>query len=65
MQWYHFACLDPPVRKSPKHRGYQWYCDECEKSMEIMDAEGGEEVTMEICQGDDNVVSFSGDVVNV
>lgn len=29
-KWHHFACLDPPAKKSPKPRGYLWYCDACE-----------------------------------
>lgn len=27
---YHFACLDPPLKKSPKIRGYSWHCAECD-----------------------------------
>ncbi|KAF6029922.1 PHF14 [Bugula neritina] len=38
LNWHHFACLDPPVKKSPKPRGYQWFCDECEvKEEETVD----------------------------
>ncbi|XP_034247394.1 PHD finger protein 14 [Thrips palmi] len=29
---YHFHCLDPPVRKSPKIRGYSWHCADCDSS---------------------------------
>ncbi|KAK8775439.1 hypothetical protein V5799_031209 [Amblyomma americanum] len=29
---YHFLCLYPPVRKSPKQRGYTWNCEECNSS---------------------------------
>ncbi|CAN8014018.1 unnamed protein product [Ixodes persulcatus] len=31
---YHFLCLYPPVRKSPKARGYTWNCEECNSSDE-------------------------------
>ncbi|KAJ3621506.1 hypothetical protein MTP99_003629 [Tenebrio molitor] len=27
---YHFACLDPPLKKSPKKRGYSWHCADCD-----------------------------------
>ncbi|XP_050540817.1 PHD finger protein 14 isoform X3 [Daktulosphaira vitifoliae] len=27
---FHFCCLDPPVKKSPKVRGYSWHCAECD-----------------------------------
>ncbi|CAN7983334.1 unnamed protein product, partial [Ixodes hexagonus] len=30
---YHFLCLYPPVRKSPKARGYTWNCEECNSSV--------------------------------
>ncbi|XP_064470964.1 PHD finger protein 14-like [Ornithodoros turicata] len=26
---YHFLCLHPPVKKSPKQRGYTWHCEDC------------------------------------
>ncbi|XP_026275307.1 PHD finger protein 14 [Frankliniella occidentalis] len=29
---YHFHCLDPPVKKSPKIRGYSWHCADCDPS---------------------------------
>uniref|UniRef100_I3K878 PHD finger protein 14 n=1 Tax=Oreochromis niloticus TaxID=8128 RepID=I3K878_ORENI len=29
---YHFGCLDPPLRKSPKQTGYGWICQECDTS---------------------------------
>lgn len=29
---YHFQCLDPPVKKSPKIRGYSWHCADCDSS---------------------------------
>ncbi|XP_043488366.1 PHD finger protein 14 isoform X1 [Polistes fuscatus] len=29
---YHFTCLDPPVKKSPKRRGYSWHCADCDPS---------------------------------
>ncbi|KAH8412774.1 hypothetical protein KR009_005514 [Drosophila setifemur] len=31
---YHFACLDPPLRKSPKIRGYSWHCADCDPTDE-------------------------------
>ncbi|KAK6182171.1 hypothetical protein SNE40_009912 [Patella caerulea] len=27
---YHFTCLNPPVKKSPKRRGYSWHCEACD-----------------------------------
>lgn len=27
---FHFQCLDPPVKKSPKVRGYSWHCANCD-----------------------------------
>ncbi|VEN49569.1 unnamed protein product, partial [Callosobruchus maculatus] len=27
---YHFSCLDPPLKKSPKKRGYSWHCADCD-----------------------------------
>ncbi|CAH1236421.1 unnamed protein product [Diabrotica balteata] len=27
---YHFACLDPPLKKTPKIRGYSWHCADCD-----------------------------------
>eukprot|EP00096_Caligus_rogercresseyi_P007469 TRINITY_DN25332_c0_g1_i1.p1 TRINITY_DN25332_c0_g1~~TRINITY_DN25332_c0_g1_i1.p1 ORF type:complete len:847 (-),score=233.61 TRINITY_DN25332_c0_g1_i1:526-3066(-) len=29
---YHFSCLIPPVKKSPKVAGYGWHCNECDPS---------------------------------
>ncbi|XP_026989577.1 PHD finger protein 14 isoform X1 [Tachysurus fulvidraco] len=29
---YHFGCLDPPLKKSPKQTGYGWICEECDTS---------------------------------
>lgn len=29
---YHFSCLIPPCRKSPKVMGYSWHCSECDPS---------------------------------
>ncbi|XP_044756920.1 PHD finger protein 14 isoform X2 [Coccinella septempunctata] len=27
---YHFVCLDPPLKKTPKRRGYSWHCADCD-----------------------------------
>ncbi|XP_055602860.1 PHD finger protein 14 [Uranotaenia lowii] len=27
---YHFGCLDPPLKKTPKKRGYSWHCADCD-----------------------------------
>ncbi|XP_017769411.1 PREDICTED: PHD finger protein 14 isoform X2 [Nicrophorus vespilloides] len=27
---YHFTCLDPPLKKTPKKRGYSWHCADCD-----------------------------------
>lgn len=29
---YHFGCLIPPLKKSPKVPGYGWHCNECDPS---------------------------------
>ncbi|KAM4705888.1 PHD finger protein 14 isoform 2-T2 [Rhinophrynus dorsalis] len=29
---YHFGCLDPPLKKSPKQTGYGWICQDCDSS---------------------------------
>ena len=29
---YHFECLHPPVKKSPKVAGYSWACSDCAPS---------------------------------
>ncbi|XP_061387311.1 PHD finger protein 14 [Musca vetustissima] len=31
---YHFTCLDPPLKKSPKIRGYSWHCADCDPTDE-------------------------------
>ncbi|CAG5130458.1 unnamed protein product, partial [Candidula unifasciata] len=30
MLFYHLNCLDPPMKKSPKVRGYAWHCEACD-----------------------------------
>ncbi|KAI8778311.1 PHD finger protein 14 [Biomphalaria glabrata] len=27
---YHLKCLEPPMKKSPKVRGYMWHCEACD-----------------------------------
>ncbi|CRK94491.1 CLUMA_CG007997, isoform A [Clunio marinus] len=27
---YHFTCLIPPLKKTPKKRGYSWHCADCD-----------------------------------
>ncbi|CAG0922574.1 unnamed protein product [Notodromas monacha] len=34
---FHFQCLDPPVLKSPKVRGYSWHCEDCDNASETSD----------------------------
>ena len=31
---YHFGCLVPPVRKTPKVQGWSWACSDCAPSDE-------------------------------
>nr|CAD7417999.1 unnamed protein product [Timema poppensis] len=33
MKCFHFTCLDPPVKKSPKMRGYSWHCADCDPTV--------------------------------
>ncbi|XP_071444546.1 PHD finger protein 14 isoform X2 [Hetaerina americana] len=30
LKCFHFTCLDPPLKKSPKPRGYSWHCADCD-----------------------------------
>lgn len=30
---FHFGCLDPPLKKSPKMRGYSWHCADCDPTV--------------------------------
>ncbi|XP_076250118.1 PHD finger protein 14 isoform X3 [Rhynchophorus ferrugineus] len=32
---YHFSCLDPPLKSSPKKRGYSWHCADCDPTLDI------------------------------
>ncbi|NWR59018.1 PHF14 protein, partial [Bucorvus abyssinicus] len=43
---YHFGCLDPPLKKSPKQTGYGWICQECD-STSSKDSEPSNEVVSE------------------
>ncbi|XP_016656123.1 PHD finger protein 14-like isoform X3 [Acyrthosiphon pisum] len=29
-EYFHFSCLDPPVKKTPKVCGYSWHCQDCD-----------------------------------
>ncbi|XP_041759298.2 PHD finger protein 14-like isoform X4 [Coregonus clupeaformis] len=40
---YHFGCLDPPLKKSPKQTGYGWICQECDTSSSKEEEEEREE----------------------
>ncbi|XP_029022045.1 PHD finger protein 14 isoform X4 [Betta splendens] len=40
---YHFGCLDPPLKKSPKQTGYGWICQECDTSSSKEEEEHWEE----------------------
>ncbi|XP_038827816.1 PHD finger protein 14-like [Salvelinus namaycush] len=40
---YHFGCLDPPLKKSPKQTGYGWICQECDTSSSKEEEEEHEE----------------------
>ncbi|XP_078394948.1 PHD finger protein 14 isoform X7 [Cetorhinus maximus] len=42
---YHFGCLDPPLKKSPKQTGYGWICQECDSTsskalLKLMELDG-------------------------
>lgn len=30
---YHFGCLEPPLKKTPKRRGYSWHCADCDPTV--------------------------------
>lgn len=36
---YHFGCLDPPMKKTPKQRGYSWHCEACDPTDDSEDDE--------------------------
>ncbi|XP_012945188.1 PHD finger protein 14 [Aplysia californica] len=36
---YHLLCLDPPMKKSPKVRGYAWHCEACDNMSRDSDEE--------------------------
>lgn len=40
---YHFHCVDPPLKKSPKVRGYSWLCHNCDPNAESEEEEDDEE----------------------
>ncbi|XP_077793100.1 PHD finger protein 14 isoform X5 [Podarcis muralis] len=37
---YHFGCLDPPLKKSPKQTGYGWICQECDSTSSKGEVDG-------------------------
>ncbi|KAK9731321.1 PHD-finger [Popillia japonica] len=37
---YHFTCLDPPLKKTPKRRGYSWHCADCDPSLKPLPIPG-------------------------
>ncbi|XP_039768758.1 PHD finger protein 14 [Ornithorhynchus anatinus] len=39
---YHFGCLEPPLKKSPKQTGYGWICQECDSSSSKEDDNEGD-----------------------
>lgn len=57
--YYHFGCLDPPVKKTPKARGYQWYCEECDSDSE--DEEDGDSDEGDDLMSEDGEVDQNGD----
>jgi hypothetical protein len=30
---FHFHCLEPPLKKTPKKRGYSWHCADCDPTV--------------------------------
>ena len=34
LKCYHFGCLNPPVKKTPKVSGWAWSCSDCTPSDE-------------------------------
>ena len=45
--YYHFGCCNPPVRKSPKRKGYHWFCEECDDDEDSDESDGENEKTDE------------------
>ncbi|XP_071942117.1 PHD finger protein 14-like [Antedon mediterranea] len=52
---YHFGCLNPALKKSPKQRGYEWFCTDCDSEDEEEQAKGskGEEISTTKAIADD------------
>uniref|UniRef100_A0A673H3U9 PHD finger protein 14 n=1 Tax=Sinocyclocheilus rhinocerous TaxID=307959 RepID=A0A673H3U9_9TELE len=48
---YHFGCLDPPLKKSPKQTGYGWICQECDTSS----SKQNEEVAVQKCRTEEAI----------
>jgi len=32
---FHFSCLKPPLKYSPKRRGYSWFCCDCDETSSV------------------------------
>jgi len=43
-KWFHFMCLSPPLKYSPKRRGYSWYCSDCDDEEQMSDPKIGLQV---------------------
>lgn len=33
---FHFHCLEPPLKKTPKKRGYSWHCADCDPTVYLI-----------------------------
>jgi len=38
---FHFFCLVPPLKYSPKRRGYSWFCANCDDAISSVDIDLG------------------------
>ena len=42
-KFYHFPCLDPPAKKTPKVKGYKWFCPDCDQSSSESESDSSSE----------------------
>lgn len=64
---YHFQCLDPPRKSTPRKRGYFWYCIDCipssdseDNSWEVLDR--AEKMCRKVSSKDEDVSDADGDI---
>ncbi|XP_078461962.1 PHD finger protein 14 isoform X2 [Lampetra planeri] len=51
---YHFGCLNPPLKKSPKQFGYGWICQDCDSTPSEAANPGGIWYTRAVTEDENN-----------